>query len=192
MVNRRLISRLMRERVAGIHESSGYFFREDFEYIIQGVFIEYVPRGLYIWNLRFPLFDFFGRNLLYSNRLPNRAFIGKGEMSEAEIVDHIMASPEVKNTFSADRSMNLPEFLHFLESGVLTNPHAHLIRAANLVLLGEDDSASVLLNELEPSLHPADVAHYSELQNALGEGHVVAKSLLERIRQDNIRTLMTA
>ncbi|MBB5940553.1 hypothetical protein [Xanthomonas sp. 3307] len=191
-MNKRLISKLMRERVSGVHVSGGYFFRGDFEYVLQGVLFEYVPRGVYIWGFRFPLFDFFGENLLYSSRLSNKPFIGKGEMSEHEIVDHALSAPEVKSLFSSGRSMSLSEFLSFLESGDIANPHAHLIRAAALVLLGKDNSASQLLDELGPRLHPADVAHYLELKNALEKGHAFAESLLEQIRQENIKKLVAA
>lgn len=189
-MNKRLISKLMHEQVGGICSSGGYFFRQDFDYVIQGVFFEYVPRGVYMYDFKFPLFDFFGINLLYSDRLSNRPFIGKGEMSEKEIVDYAITSPEVKRNFDADRSMSLKDLLYFLDSGRIANPHAHLIRASTLVLLGESDSASKSLDEVGPLLHPADVADYLNLKNALGEGQGAAESLLEDVRQKNIKKLV--
>lgn len=77
-MNKRLISRLMRERVDGLRNSGIYFFRGDFEYIIQGAALEYVPHGLYIWSFSFPLFDFFGPNLSFSKRLAEKPFVEKG------------------------------------------------------------------------------------------------------------------
>lgn len=189
-MNKRLISKFMREQVGDVYSSGGYFFRRDFDYVVQGVFFEYVPRGVYIYDFKFPLFDFFGVNLLYSDRLSNSPFIGKGEMSEKEIVDHVITSPEVKRNFDADRSMNLQDLLYFLDSGRIANPHAHLIRAATLVLLGESDLASKSLDEVGPRLHPADVADYLNLKNALEKGEGAAESLLENVRQENIKKLM--
>ena len=98
-MNKRLLSRLMHERVSSLQNSAGYFFRGDFEHVLRGVVFEYVPRGLYVWEFRFPLFDFFGPNLLYSTRLSERAgFIGKGEMSEEGIVEFVMSSPEASRS----------------------------------------------------------------------------------------------
>ncbi|MEG2578725.1 MAG: hypothetical protein RSA54_13455 [Glutamicibacter sp.] len=101
-MNKRLISKIMHQRVAGLGSSSIYFFRGDYEYILQGVALEYVPRGLYIWNFKSPLFDFYGLSLSYSSRLPERGFIAKGEMTEAEIVDHVMSSPAAQANFGSD------------------------------------------------------------------------------------------
>lgn len=188
-MNKRLVSRLMHEQVNGLRSSGVYFFRGDFEYILQGVVLEYVPRGLYIWNFRFPLFDFFGPNLSYSNRLPERAFIGKGEMSEAAIVEHVMDAVEVRDAFGAGVSMSVVEFVQFLELGHLRSPHARLIYAAALVLLGQDARAAELLDELPLVLHPKDVPHCTQLRETLRQGHEVARVLLDQVRQENLQAL---
>lgn len=75
------------------------------------LFSGYVSRGVYIWDFRFPLFDFFGPHLTFSRRLAERPFITKGEMSEQAIVDFVMASPEVRRTFDAVMPMSLMDFL---------------------------------------------------------------------------------
>jgi hypothetical protein len=62
-MRRKVIDRLMQERVPGIRSHNGYFFRGDFDHVLQGVLFEYVPTGLYVTNFRFPLFDPFGPNL---------------------------------------------------------------------------------------------------------------------------------
>ena len=67
-MNKRLIERLIQQRVTGIKSHDGYFFRTDFEHILRGVLLEYVPRGVYVTNFLFPLFDPVGPNLMYSNR----------------------------------------------------------------------------------------------------------------------------
>jgi hypothetical protein len=192
-MNKRLLSRLMHERVNGLLSSRGYFFRSDFEYILQGVVLEYVPRGLYIWNFRFPLFDLTGPHLTYSNRLPERPFIGKGEMSEEAIVDHVMASPEVRQTFDADVPMSLLEFDQYLfESNQFLNPHAKLVHAEALVLLGQESRAADLLDELPPILHPKDIPHCNQLRASLRQGHEAARMLLDQARRENLRTLGVA
>jgi hypothetical protein len=187
-MNKRLISRLMRERVSGLHNSGVYFFRRDFEHILRGVVLEYVPRGVYIWDFRFPLFDLAGPNLLYSDRLPGNAFIGKGEMSEEAIVDYVLASPEVQTAFRAEGMASLSDFVQFLlESDALLNAHARLIYAATLVLLGQVDRAAEMLDELLPVMHPSDIQHCNRLQVSLEQGPEVARALLERVRHDNLR-----
>jgi len=154
-MNKRLISRLMRERISGLRNSGVYFFRPDFEHILRGVVLEYVPRGLYIWNFRFPLFDFFGPNLGYSDRLPGSAFIGTGEMSEVAIVDFVLTSSEGQQAFGASEPMDLSEFVRYLqESDCLLNLHARLIYAAALVLLDQGSRAADMLDEIAPPFTP--------------------------------------
>jgi hypothetical protein len=186
-MNKRLISHLMHERISGLRSSKAYFFRGDFEHVLRGVVFDYVPRGLYIEDFRFPLFDFGGPNLLYSDRLPERAFIGKGEMSEEAIVDFVMATPEAQNALSPGLPMGVSEFVHFLENGRLRNPHARLIHAAAFVLLGQDSHAADLLNGLSPILHPSDIPHFERLQTSLKQGSETAQMLLGQVRQDNLR-----
>lgn len=189
-MNKRLISRLMRERISGLRNSGVYFFHPDFEHVLRGVVLEYVSRGLYIWNFRFPLFDFFGPNLGYSDRLPGSAFIGKGEMSEDAIVEFVMTTPEAQHAFGTSAPMSLLEFVRYLqESDCLLNPHARLIYAAALVLLDQDARAADMLDEILPILHPSDVPHWNRLMSSLQEGPEVARKLLDEIRQENLRAL---
>jgi hypothetical protein len=164
-----------------------YFFRGDFEHVLRGVVLEYVPRGVYIWDFRFPLFDFFGPHLSYSDRLPVRPFIGKGEMSEEAIVDFVMATPEARDAFGADVAMSLSEFVPFVESADLRNPHARLIHAAALTLLGQDSRAADLLNEIPPTLHPSDVSNWNQLRESFREGPQAARKLLDEVRQKNLK-----
>lgn len=105
-MNKRLISRLMHMRVKGLKSSGRYFFRDDFEHILRGVVPDYTPNGLYIEDFRFPLFDFFGPNLLYSSRLSEQAFIGKGEMSEDAIVAVVWNWPYATNPFGENRPVS--------------------------------------------------------------------------------------
>jgi hypothetical protein len=189
-MNKRLISRLMHERVSDLRSSGVYFFRGDFEYILRGVVIEYVPRGAYIWNFRFPLFDFFGPNLNYSDRFPGSAFIGKEEMSDAAIVDYIVASPEGQDAFRLAAPTSLSDFVQYLlTSDALLSPHARLIHAAALVLLDQEARAADLLEEILPDMHSSDIPHWRQLREDLRRGPDIARSLLDRVRQENLRTL---
>jgi len=192
LVNKRLLSQLMHERVRGVQNSGVYFFRGDFEHVLQGVALEYVPRGLYIWNFRFPLFDFFGPNLTYSNRLRERPFIQKEEMSEEAIVDYVMASPEARDAFRIGTPMGLSEFAQYMENSGMRNPHVQLIYAAALVLLGEELRAADLLNELPPNLHPTDIPHWNQLKTSLRQGPEAARLLLDQVRQKNLQALGVA
>lgn len=190
-MNKRLISRLMHERVTGLRSSDVYFFRDDFEHILTGVVFEYVPSGLYIWNFRFPLFDFFGPHLTFSKRLQERPFIGKGEMAEAAIVDFVMASPEVQQTFAAKLPMGLQEFFgqSLLDFDPRRNPRFQFIQAAALVLLGQDLRAAQLLNEIPINLNPKHIPYWNQLSKSLQQGHEAALLLLENVRKENLRTL---
>ena len=180
----------MQARVSDLRNSGVYFFRGDFEDVLTGVVLEYVPRGLYIWNFRFPLFDFSGPHLTYSDRLSKGAYIGKGEMSEEAIVDYVLAAPEVRVAFGASTPMGLSEFTQFLlTSDCLLNPHAQLIHAAALTLLGQESRAATLLDELLPKVHPSDISNCETLRASLQQGPEVARKLLDQVRERNLRTL---
>lgn len=191
-MNKRLISRLMREQVDGLRNSGIYFFRGDFDYILQGAALEYVPRGLYIWSFSFPLFDFFGPNLSFSNRLTEKPFIAKGEMNEREIVDFVLSAAEVRAQFQRDFTVTLDEFVRFVEAGHARSPHARLMQAAALILLGQGETAAPLLQELPPRLHPYDVPHCNQLVEALKSGEGIAIGLLQQIRHKNLVALGAA
>ena len=191
-MNKRLLARLMHERVAALKSSGGYFFRGDFEYVLRGVHFEYVPRGLYISNFRFPLFDFAGPNLLYSDRLHERSgFIGKNEMSEEAIIDFVLSSPEAQSAFDS-APMDISEFVQFQEAGRMKNPHARLIHAAALVLLGQESHAASLLEELVPALHPTDIKNCNQLRIKLQQGAAQACALLDQVRRENLQALGVA
>lgn len=89
--------------------------------------------------------------------MPERGFIAKGEMTEAEIVDHVMSCPAAQANFGSASPMSLSEFVQFLEAGYLRSSHARLIHAAGQVLLGESDGVDELLAALPPVLHPMDI-----------------------------------
>ena len=186
LMNKRLISRLMHERVEGLRSSGVYFFRGDFDCILQGTVLEYVPRGIYVWSYKFPLFDFFGPNLTYSKRLAENPFIEIGEKSEEEVVEHVMSAPEVCAEFESDVAMSIQDFVRFVEGECVTNPHAKLMQAAALILLGQTSAAATLLKDLPPFLHPKDVPHCNQLAEALRSGEGLAKDMLQKIRDTNL------
>jgi hypothetical protein len=191
-MNKRVLSRLMHERVSGLRSSAGYFFRGDFEFVLNGVVFEYVPSGLYIWKFRFPLFDSICPNLLYSNRLSEHAgFIGKGEMPEESIVNFVMSSPEAKDTFGSGKPAEVPEFIRFLESepDVLRNDHARLVHASALLLVGQDSRAASILDDLAPVLDGKSAAICNRLRTSLRQGPASARKLLDQVRQENLQIL---
>jgi len=194
LMNKRLLSKMLHQRVSGLRSSLGYFFRGDFEYVLRGVAFDYVPRGLYIEDFRFPLFDPFGPNLTYSDRLLERGgFIGNGEMSEEAIVDFVMSSPEVRNAFVQDKPAELPDFVHYIElkpPRSLENPGVRFVYAAALILLGQELRAANLLDELAPSLdREKDIANYNLLRTSLRQGFETARAVLEQVRQKNLQML---
>lgn len=189
-MDKRLISRLMHARASGLRSSDVYFFRSSFKDILRGIVLDYTPRGVYISDFRFPLFDFAGPNLLYSDRLPDRPYIENGEMSEEALVDFVLASPEARDAFGSDAPVSLAEFVQYLlESKGLRNPHSQLIYAASLILLGDESRATKLLDELPPILHPKDVPRCHLLREKLRRGTEAARLLLDQVRKENLREL---
>jgi hypothetical protein len=190
-MNKRLLSRLMCEHVNGLRNSGVYFFRDDFEHILQGVVLEYVPRGVYVGNFLFPMFDPFGPHLSYSSRLAEHPFIAKGEMSELSIVDFVMDKPELRSILVDDKPMSLIKFFneHLLEFDARRNPHFQLVQAAALVLLGEDVRAAKVLSNPPPTLHRTDVPHWNQLEASLKQGPEAARALLDGVRKTNMQKL---
>ncbi len=190
-MNKRLLSRLMCERVKGLRNSGVYFFHGDFEHILQGAVLEYVPRGLYVWDFKFPLFDSFGPHLSYSRRLAERPFIAKGEMSEQAIVEYVVKSPETQSTLNADKPMSLIDFFneHLLQFDARRNPHFCLVQAAALVLLGEESRAAKVLSNPPPTLHRTDIPYWNQLEASLKQGPEAARAVLDDVRKSNLQKL---
>lgn len=192
-MNKRLISRLMHQRVDSLKSSRNYyFFRGDFEYILRGVVFEYVPRGLYVWDFRFPLFDFHGPHLTYSNRLSERAgYIGKGEMSEEGIVEFVMNSIEARKAFAPDGPEGVQDFIDYLESKPVSlgNPHVKFGLASALLLDEQESRAASMLDELISSFNVPYADNWIRLRTSLQQGSAQACALLEQARQKNLRFL---
>lgn len=194
-MNKRLITQLMHGRVNSLLSSGPYYFRSDFDHVLQGLCFEYVPRGVYIWRFCFPLFDFAGLNLTFSERLcQQKGFVAKGAMSEEAIVDFAMSSPEAQSVFDRNKSIDLPEFIHGIESLPYDwhDTHAALIYAASLVLTGQDvQRATRMLDKLAAAsvLGPRALAGCNRLRESLHQGLEPARALLDQVRQENMRTL---
>jgi len=97
-----------------------------------------------------------GHNLLYGARLSESAeFIKNNQMTETDVVDFLMSSPEVIQIFGVEKSLNITEFTFLLEltPGLLRNAHARLIYAAGLLLADQESLAASLLDELIPALN---------------------------------------
>lgn len=185
-MKKRLIARLLQERVPGIESHDDYFFRAGFEHILQGVLLEYVPRGVYVTNFRFPLFDPIGPSLLYSNRTPGSGFIGKDELSEEAFVDHVLSVPELDQSLVTGPIMSLNDFIDYLPR--LRNEHARLIHAATLVLLRKDDEARGVMDAIDrKQLHSSDTKNYEILFRSLKERSEEALDFLKAARERNLR-----
>ncbi|MDQ1134899.1 MULTISPECIES: hypothetical protein [Pseudoxanthomonas] len=181
------MSRLMHQRVNGLLNSGVYFFLDGYDHVLRGFALEYVPRGLYVWNFRFPLFDFFGPNLSYSNRLSEGSFIDKAEKTEEEIVDFVLASPELAESLSGE-PMTLLDFNKFLHrSHAFLNPHAQLIYAASLTLLNQEPQALAVLEKIPSTLHPKDVPSLKNLIIGIENG--TAREILDDVCRKNLITL---
>jgi len=174
-MNKRSIARLLCQRVDGLAQSGGYFFRKDCDLILQGVLLEYRPTGVYLWQFRFPLFDAFGENLLYSNRLEDGGFLAKGEFDDAQVVERVLARPEFAEALRPGSPMSLDSFLRYLEgSEAMLNPHAHLVLASGWVLAEEFARARDTLEAI-----------FSEMLARLGKrDEELCRSLLGRLRED--------
>lgn len=194
-MNKRLITQLMHGRVNSLLSSGPYYFRSDFDHVLEGLNFEYVPRGVYIWRFCFPLFDLAGLNLTFSERLcQQKGFIAKGAMSEEAIVDFAMSSPEAQSVFDRSKPIDLPEFIRSIESLPFDwrDTHAALIYAAALVLLGQDvQRVTSLLDRLATAsvLGARSLAGCNRLRASLREGLEPARALLDEVRQENMRTL---
>jgi len=186
LMKKKLIDRLMHERVAGIKSHDGYFFRMDFDHVLQGVLLEYVPRGLYVTNFRFPLFDPAGPNLLYSNRTPGSGFVGKNELSEAELVEHVLSVPELHGSLLTDPPISLSGFIEYLSK--LQNEHARFIHAAALTLLHQDEEALRVIEAIDPKkIHISRKDSYELLLTSLRQGSSDALTFLRHVRDQNLR-----
>ncbi|NII53787.1 hypothetical protein [Luteibacter sp. SG786] len=174
-MNKRSIARLLRQQVDGLAQSGGYFFRKDCDLVLHGVLLEDRPQGIYLWQFRFPLFDAFGENLLYSSRLEDGGFIAKGELSDEQVVERVLARPELAEALRPGPPMTLHSFLHYLEgSEAMLNPHAHLVLASGLVLAQEFTRAQETLK-----------AMFREMLARLGKrDEELGRSLLGRLRED--------
>lgn len=185
-MKKKLINRLMQERVAGIKSHDGYFFRTDFDHILQGVLLEYVPRGLYVTNFRFPLFDPAGPNLMYSNRTPGSGFVGKDELTEAGLVEHVLSVPELRSSLLTDPPISLNEFIDYLPR--LQNEHARLMHAAALILLHQDGDALRVVEAIDPrKIHATQKDGYQLVLTSLKQGSSEALSFLNCVREKNLR-----
>lgn len=185
----------MHGRVSSLLSSGPYHFRSDFDHVLEGLNFEHVPRGVYIWRFCFPLFDLAGLNLTFSERLfQQKRFVAKGAMSEEAIVDFAVSSPEAQSVFDRSKPIDLPDFIHSIESLPYDwcDTHAALIYAASLVLLGQDvQRATSLLDKLVGAsvLGARSLAGCDRLRASLRQGLEPARALLDQVRQENMRTL---
>ena len=188
-MKKKLVERLMHERVSGLKGTDGYFIRGDFDDILSGVLLDYTPSGVYIYDFKFPLFDFSGPNLTFSDRIKGRPFIEKEEMSEQSLVDYILASPEGATAFAKDSSMSVRAFAGYLveSNKCVRAPHARLIFASALILLAQESQAAEILRELPPKLHRTDVPHCNSLSERLRQGPEHARALLRQFKDENLK-----
>jgi hypothetical protein len=175
-MNKRSIARLLRQRVDGLAQSGGCFFRKDCGLVLHGVLLEDRPQGIYLWHFRFPLFDAFGENLLYSNRLQHGGFIEKDELADEQVVERVLAQPELAEALRPGSPMSLHSFLHYLQgSEAMLSPHGHLVLASGWVLARDFNRARETIE-----------AMFREMSARLGKrDEEVGRNLLGRLREDS-------
>jgi hypothetical protein len=185
-MKRRVIGRLMQERVPGIKSHNGYFFRADFDHVLQGVLFDYVPTGLYVTNFRFPLFDPFGPNLLYSNRTPGSGFVGKDDSTEEGLIELVFSVPELRGSLLTEPPISLNEFMDYLQR--LQSENARFMHAAALTLLCQDEDALRIAEAIDPrKIHPTRKESYELLLTSLRQGSSEALSFFDAVRERNLR-----
>ncbi|MDQ7996903.1 MAG: hypothetical protein AAGC76_13780 [Luteibacter sp.] len=189
-MNKRAIARLMHQRVEGLSQLGGYFFRQNVELVLDGVLLEYRPQEVHLWHFRFPLFDDFGENLLYSNRLQEGGVIAKGKLSDEAIVEHVVNHPELVDVLRPGPPARTCDFLEYLEGAeAMLNPHARLVFASGLVLDQEYARANAVLESMFATmanrLSKRDAEHGASLLMRLGQSGESAAALLETVIQKN-------
>ncbi len=189
-MNKRSIARLLCQRVDGLAHSGGYFFRKDCDLVLQGFLLEYRPQGIYLWRFRFPLFDAFGENLLYSSRLEDGGFIAKDELADEQVVERVLARPEFAEVLRPGSAMSLHSFLHYLEgSEAMLNPHAHLVLASGWVLAKQftpaKETLEAMFNKMLARLGKRDEELGRILLGRLREDPDAAVALLEEVVERN-------
>ncbi len=113
-------------------------------------------------------------------------------MTDDDVVESILSSIEVRNVIEATSSMSLLDFALFLETRGLRGAHAHINHAAALALLGQKELALKLLKELVPSLEGDDLRLCNALVAALNHGIEAVKSMLDVVREKNVKELGAA
>lgn len=172
----------------GVKKSGIYFFRDDFEEILTGIALEYVPQGVFVYDFMFPIFDFYGPHLTYSERLKKNSFIGKGEMSEDQLVDFVLSSPEVISTFGRELPLSLEDFVSLFESRPIRNPNLRLTYSSALFLLGDYESAIKSLEGLRDLLNKPHQEYYDKFLLGLKDGSESANILLNEAKEKNMQS----
>lgn len=193
-MNKKLIAKLMCSRRNPLVNSGAYFFRADFDYVLQGLCFEYAPRGVYISKFLFPLFDSAGLNLTFSERLlQQKGFVAKGSMTEQGIVDFAMNSPEAGAVFDPVESIGLSGFINGIESLPYDwrSTRVALIYAEALILNGQPALAANILDGLASIavLSANDLLTCNHVMGKLKEDSKSACAMLDQVRQENLKTL---
>jgi hypothetical protein len=186
-MKKRLVKQLLQKHVSGLIVHEDYFFRSDFDHILRGAVIEYVPRGLYINDFRFPLFDPAGPNLLYSDRTPGSGFVGKADLTEPELVEYLLSVPELQTSLVTAPPTSLEDFVSYLPS--LKNAHARLAHGAALILMHQIEAAIEVLDAVRTQLHPSDEESFRRLRSSLEHSPEGAMEYLGHVRTENLRAL---
>ena len=193
-MNRRLIRRWMQQRNNLLSISGSYYFRPDFEHILQGLCFDYTPKGVYVSTLCFPLFDFFGINLTFSNRIEQQGgFIANGSMTEEAAVNYVLSSPEARAVFDRNKSIDLSEFTTNIESLPYDWQRTRIapIYIAAMLMLGHEVRTTRLFKAFPAAsvLGVSDLSAWERLREKLQQGPEPAVALLNEVRHENIRAL---
>lgn len=168
-MNKKRIVECVGSHHKGLNVSRNSIFRVHDGLILHGIHLEWVPRGLYLWRLMFPLFDNRPLHLSFSKRVgANGGFVPTDGKTDQAICSEILASPVGEFIRDGTPPVGLDEFVNRLQaSPALGNPHVRMMFAAALVLKEDDVSALQNLQSIEGYVHPSDDSDYSRLLKAL-------------------------
>ncbi len=191
-MNKKKISHLILRQVSGLQVSSNSFFHNNFQHVLNGIHLEYVPGGIYLWHLVFPLYDNFGFNLLYSQRIAgDSGYIHTESKSNEEIANEVLSSSASQLVAEASDPLRISDFIGILERdpALLRNAHVRMTYGISLLLNHQEESALTNFRLAELGLKGRDIEDFKRISEALRMGRSAALLVLNDIQNRVFRDL---